>query len=405
MANANQQQPEIKINIQERQNSRLKDERYISGKHVSVRRLRELIQTTDPKNPMTRYIIKEIPPYPTPVEFWVSDVAHVTDKSGVMGILESEQFMAPESEFSWWGLKINKEEIRAAEERYMEGKSELNEQKPFLEKFTTSPSFQPEKSRYGNYRFTFPLTDLMQWYKEQNCGGEEPVLRVYKTVTYKQEIMYVLLIHSPEDNERFGGYPLLEASEWVRYQDGKITWKAQAICETHWYQFVSGEVQRLYSKEFYVWDQVSLVFHLPKDIKPHKVLKIPRERLIEALEECDLDKINLSRNKGPKDNEKERQECFLEAERKINIQEQQNSRLIDERYISGKHVSVRRLRELIKTTDPKNPMKRYIIKEIPPYPTPVEFWVSDVAHVTDESGFKGILESEQFRAPESEFSW
>ncbi|XP_060788873.1 uncharacterized protein LOC132893760 [Neoarius graeffei] len=335
MANANVQQPEIEINIHERWNSRRIKERYISGEHVSVQRLRELIPLMVPPSPMTKYIIKEIPPYPTPVEFWVSDVAHVTDESGVMGILESEQFLAPESVFSWWDLKMNKEEIRAAEERYMEGQSELNEQKPFLEKFTTSPLFQIEKSRYGNYRCTFPLTDLMQWYKEQNCGGEEPVLRVYETITYKQLIVYVVLIHSPEDNERFGGYPLLEASEWVRYQDGKITWKAQAICETHWYRFDSGEVQSLDpNHQFYVWDQVSFVFHLSKDTKPHKVLKIPRERLIEALEACDLDsEINLSRNKN---HESEREENFLEAQRivselkrKLKVEEKEEERKDD----------------------------------------------------------------------------
>ncbi|XP_060788874.1 uncharacterized protein LOC132893761 [Neoarius graeffei] len=314
MANANVQQPEIEIIIQERWNARQMKEYYISGQHVSVQSLRRVIKKKYPENPMKRYIIKQIPPYPTPVEFWVSDVAHVTDKSGVMGILESEQVMAPESEFSWWGVKIDKEEIRAAEECYMEGKSELNVHKPFLEKFTTSPLFQLETSRYGKYRFTFPLTDLMQWYKEQNCGGEEPVLRVYKTATYKQEIMYVVLIHRPEDNERFGGYPLLETSEWVHYQDGKIIWKAQAICETHWYQFDSGEVQSLYpNHQFYVWDQVSLVFHLPKNTQPRKVLKIPRERLIEALEACKPDpKIYFPRKKK---HESEREEDFLEAQR------------------------------------------------------------------------------------------
>ncbi|KAK3562824.1 hypothetical protein QTP86_010399 [Hemibagrus guttatus] len=74
------------------------------------------------------------------------------------------------------------------------------------------PSNREHESRYGNYRFTFPLTDLMQWYKEQNCGGKDPVLRVYETITYKQEIVYAVLIHSPEDNKRFGKYPLLEAT-------------------------------------------------------------------------------------------------------------------------------------------------------------------------------------------------
>ncbi|XP_053093605.1 uncharacterized protein LOC113545106 [Pangasianodon hypophthalmus] len=313
MATLNPQQPE-KVNIKGRWNSRGKQELFITGQHVSLQRLREQMLLVNPQPHMMTYLSKEIPPYPTPVEFWVSNVAHVTDETGFEGILESEQFNPLESEFLWWDLKINEEEIRSAEKRYMEMNfpneaQELKEQEPFLETFTTSPAFELEKSRYGNYRFTFPLTELMEWYKEQNCGGEEPVLRVYETVTYKQEIMYTVLIHSPEDNERFGGYPHLEASEWVLYQDGKIIWKAQAICETHWYQFVSGEVQRLYTHEFYVWDHVSLVFHLPN----HKALKIPRERLIKALEACKLDQIHLSGYNGPRNKE----ERFLDANMKV----------------------------------------------------------------------------------------
>ncbi|KAK2843756.1 hypothetical protein Q7C36_011971 [Tachysurus vachellii] len=311
MANVNPEQPE-EFNIQQRKNSRGIREKYITEQHVSLERLKERMEILIPKDHMMTYLkkLKEIPPYPTPVEFWISDVAHVTDQTGFNGIKESEQFRPPNSEFSWWDLKIKEEEIRAAETFYIKTNFtnealELKEQKPFLEKFTKSPLFQLEKSRYGNYRFTFPLTDLMQWYKEQNSGGEEPVLRVYETITYKQEIVYTVLIHSPEDNERFGKYPLLEASEWVRYQDGKIIWKAQAICETHWYQFVSGEAQRLNTHEFYVWDQVSLVFHLPKP----KALKIPKERLIEALDACELhSKIDLSRDK---------EERYMEAKEKV----------------------------------------------------------------------------------------
>ncbi|GAA6082781.1 uncharacterized protein LOC113640507 [Tachysurus ichikawai] len=312
MASANPEQPE-EINIQQRKNSRGKDENFITGQHVSLERLREQMQILIPYDPMMKYLVKKIPPYPTPVVFGVSDVAHVTDQTGFRGIMESEQFRPPYSEFSWWDLKIKKEEIRAAETFYMETSFlkqalELKEQKPFLEKFTTSPLFKLKKSRYGNYRFTFPLTDLMQWYKDQNCGGEEPVLRVYETNTYKQTIVYTVLIHSPEDNEHFGEYSLLKASECACYYNGKIIWKAQAICGTHGYQVVSGEVQDLKPYEFYVWDQVSLVFHLPKA----KALKIHTEQLIEALEACELE-IDLSRNKSPKNKE----ERYMEAKEEV----------------------------------------------------------------------------------------
>ncbi|KAM9467097.1 uncharacterized protein Hap1MRO34_015996 [Clarias gariepinus] len=169
MATKNLQQVGI---IQERINSRKKEEKFIEGQHLSLDELKE-------QNVMMKYLGKYewIPRYPTPVEFWVKDVAHVTNESGCMGILVSEQFRPPKSEFSWWDLKINKEEITAAEKLYMKNNlpnqaQETYEQDPFLEKFTTSPQFKLETSRYGNYRFTFPLTELMQWYKEQNCGED-----------------------------------------------------------------------------------------------------------------------------------------------------------------------------------------------------------------------------------------
>ncbi|KAF5896628.1 uncharacterized protein DAT39_013652 [Clarias magur] len=280
------------------------------------------------------YISEDIPPYPNPVTFWCSDVAHVTEELGFKGIMEMEHFRPPKCEFSWWDLKIKDEEIRAAEVHYMERveKQIPKKKRPFLKEFTTSPLFNLEKSRYGNYRFTFPLSEMMQWYKDQNCAGKEPVLRVYETLIYKQEIVYTVLIHSPEYNERFEEYPLfkesecvslsdnkltqplLKGSKWVYYQDGTIIWKAQAICETHEYKFVSQRMRKLKSPQFYVWDQVSLVFHLPNHSKHGGGLKIPRKRLIEALEACDIDEEkNLVGLPGSQPHT----ERFVEAKRKV----------------------------------------------------------------------------------------
>lgn len=266
-----------------------------------------------PQVPIMNYLKVEMPPYPTPVEFWISNATHVTKETTFEKILETEEFRPRVREFSWWGLKIKKEEIRAAEQRYMERHfpNQAQGMKEILEKFTKSPPFNLERSRYGNYRFAFPFIDLTQSYKEQNCGGEEPVLRVHETVTYKQEIMLTVLIHSPEHNQRFREYPLLEASEWVRYQDGQIIWKAQAMCGTHEYQFVSGDVQRLDTLMHYVWDQVCLVFHLPKS----KSLKIPSAKLIEALDACEIDEVDLTGSGGRKD----RDERFRNANIRVSV--------------------------------------------------------------------------------------
>ncbi|XDV11298.1 hypothetical protein PO909_000269 [Leuciscus waleckii] len=201
---------------------------------------------------------------------------------------------------SWWSLKINEADIRAAEERFLESlipdrsKEEIAAQQPFLSAFTTSPAFKNESSRYGNYRFKFPLTELMKAYKKQMFEDEEPVLRVYETKLFKQEIEYVVLVHSPQFNEKFGKYPLLTSSPLVSYEGNQIIWKAQAICETHRYQLdIHGKkavTQNMYPYQYYVWDQLSLVFHIKED----EVLTFPQRKLKASLSCCGIDPINLS---------------------------------------------------------------------------------------------------------------
>ncbi|RXN09767.1 hypothetical protein ROHU_029470 [Labeo rohita] len=167
-------------------------------------------------------------------------------------------------------------------------------QSPFLSTFTTSPAFS-ETSRYGNFRFTFPLTELMEAYKNQKCDGQEPVLRVFGTRLFKQEIEYVVLVHSPQSDEQFRDIPLLTStsSPVVAYDRHQITWKAQAICETHHFQLeTSGktvEIQNKHPFQFYVWDHVSFVFHTKG------MLTFPKKKLKASLSCLDLDpKVNLS---------------------------------------------------------------------------------------------------------------
>ncbi|XP_035388393.1 uncharacterized protein LOC118242318 [Electrophorus electricus] len=313
MANPDHDQVDFKVT----RNSRFITEISVEGRHLSIddlklefqkdctiwNKLCELGSTNQgskiysEKPRMLDYLSKTIQSYPKPVEFHVANVAHVTEKNALLEIWKSEKFRPNNTEFSWWDLKITDEEINSAEKRYLEtnkATSSYESQEPFLKKFTTSPLFQTHESRYGNYRFTFPLAELLERYKEQNCGGKEPVLRVFKTIAYKQEIVYAVLIHSPEYNEHFGAFPALEDSKFVGYRDGKIIWKAQAISETHRYQFLSGELEYLPSHVFYVWDQVSVVFHLPVQASAH--IKVTKKRLINALEICTIAKIHLTRN-------------------------------------------------------------------------------------------------------------
>lgn len=247
------------------------------------------------------HLTNNIPNYPTPIEFHISEVTHVTNNDDLPKIMASGGFKAHEK-FSWWSLKIDEGSIKAAEEHYLEtvfpnrSQEQKERQEPFLCKFTISPAFHIDKSRYGNFRFTFPLKELMETYKEQMCRGQDPILREYKTVFYKQEIMYVVLIHSPKDNESFENFPMIEKSSFVDYGENKIVWKAQAIGDAIRFKLVLNTEDRIATVElvldrYYVWDHVSLAFHFDD------VLRFPQETLQKSITCCKLDKINLAKGR------------------------------------------------------------------------------------------------------------
>ncbi|XP_056310906.1 uncharacterized protein LOC130222342 [Danio aesculapii] len=290
------------VNIKSRINDRRIKENFIEKQHVST----EILQTLDDMritHMYENYLHKNIQDYPTPIEFHITEVAHITNKISLPQIWRFEGFKGLNSNsLSWWSLKINDADIQEAEERYLEtkfpdrSKEERAAQQPFLRKFTTSPLFKDE-SRYGNFRFTFPLSELMEAYKKQKCEGEEPVLRIYETKLFKQEIEYVVLVHSPQFNEKFKDFPLLTSNPIVAYDGQQIIWKAQAICETHTLELETignmAVTQRKERYEHYVWDQVSLAFHT------NEVLTFSKKRLKASLSACQRDQyVNLDKWKN-----------------------------------------------------------------------------------------------------------
>ncbi|XP_056599736.1 uncharacterized protein LOC130417909 [Triplophysa dalaica] len=288
-------------NFYERRNARNVKELVCDGKYIEIKDLK-LRDDIKGEHISWKYLSKDIPDYPTPVEFHITEVAHVTNKKCIEGILSSCGFLGlDEDSLSWWNLKISDEDITAAEERFIESffpnssKEEREAQQPFLRQFTTSPLFR-ESSRYGNFRFTYQLTELMEAYKEQICVDEEPVLRLYQTKLFKQEIEYVILVHSPKVNRWFKDLPELASSPLVAYDGKQIIWKAQAICETHNFQMAKHEnnvvIEPMNSFEFYVWDQLSLAFH----IESNKILAFPKRSLDQNPSVCEIDQIDLSNN-------------------------------------------------------------------------------------------------------------
>ncbi|XP_054483238.1 uncharacterized protein LOC129116308 [Anoplopoma fimbria] len=270
----------------------------VKGEHLNLEDLKERARGVPNK-----YLFKDnIPRYPEP-EFHVRHLKHDTDGNGLHGIRGDEGFRNPgEDSLLWWSLVVEPDEITAAETRLLETtypdrtEEQAQNQGSFLRKFATSPAFM-KTSRMGSYRFTFPLEEVLDAYREQFCDGEPPVMRVYSTHLYKQEVMYAVLVHSPAHNRKFSRYPLLsdDPNGVCTYKDGRFIWRSQAMSETHEYELVWRPDQNLmkgryvYDRpEYYVWDHVAVALHVE-----NQVLKFDAGRLRENLKFCNAGPVTL----------------------------------------------------------------------------------------------------------------
>ncbi|XP_033992889.1 uncharacterized protein LOC117488198 isoform X2 [Trematomus bernacchii] len=231
-----------------------------------------------PQSSGNSYLFKNgrIPEYPRP-EILVSHLKHDTDRQGLERIKESGGFKGKQ-DLVWWGLSVGGEELRSAEQRLLQEtypdrtEQQVQDQQSFLGEFASSPAFK-ESPMFGSYQFTFPLQELLEAYSLQFCGGEQPLMRVYETNLYKQEVMYVVLVHSPANQEQFSEYPLLtdDPNAVCCYRDGRFIWRPEAMCETHRFKlFRNDETQQMEVRpcspdENYVWDNVRIALHVEED--------------------------------------------------------------------------------------------------------------------------------------------
>ncbi|XP_063069832.1 uncharacterized protein LOC134461030 [Engraulis encrasicolus] len=289
--------------LKQRRNARGSIERFVRGVHMPLEELtaeyrHSPYSCVEPKP----YINWEerVPRYPGPVEFRVSRIAHVTTEKGLNGILGNGGFKGGKRDggFLWWGLALGQDEIAEAEDRYVDTAFPIQspekeetwdgKEEPFLSKFTTSPVFK-DGSRYGNFRFSFSLEEILREYSTQFCGGAEPVIRVWETIMYKQEIMYSLMIHSPEFHLHDDLPTLGKNVEGVcAYHEGQIMWHAHAISGSHEWRLIEYRDERWFEAEpvqgkvWYMWDHVTLAFYIPEG----EVLSFPKKRLLDCLTAC-----------------------------------------------------------------------------------------------------------------------
>lgn len=112
--------------------------------------------------------------YPKP-KFYVFHLKHDTGPKALHKI-KDRGFEDPKSgsedpdklPLVWWSLAVQRREIQLAETRLLEEDcpNQTQRQPSFLEKFTSSPAFS-KKSRYGSYRFTFTVKEVLEAYSKQ----------------------------------------------------------------------------------------------------------------------------------------------------------------------------------------------------------------------------------------------
>lgn len=251
-----------------------------------------------------------IPDYPELVEFQVKKVSHVTGEHGVLGIFANSGFKQPSNlennkhYFLWWNLSVTSHDIFSAENRFLTslfpGRSaaQICNGSPILQHFTNSEAFL-EESSYGNFRFTFSLKELLMHYGKRFCGPDRPVLHIYDTALYKKEIQYTVVVHPPNVH-LYDDYPRLpndgvgDSVCW--YINGAMWWRCQSPSDD--YNSVL-EVNRFdgsvsvshHDSVYYVWDHVSVAFHM----EPGWVLHVDRDRLFETVTACEMSDYPLLR--------------------------------------------------------------------------------------------------------------
>ncbi|XP_039882968.1 uncharacterized protein LOC120730613 isoform X3 [Simochromis diagramma] len=280
-------------------NRRGRLEHFLYCKHSRLNHLKQEVQRYGLEN---QYIFSEdIPPFPRP-EFHVSRVKHDTERRGLCCIRVDDGFGDPHRQvLVWWSLAVGPEEIQEAETRLLEEtypnrtEEQAARQRSFLWRFASSPAFG-EKSRLGSYRFTFPLQEVLTAYSEQFCSGAPPIMRVFKTSLYKQEVQYSVLVHSPANQLLFSRFPLLpddDPDAVCAYRDGRFIWRPEAMCKTHGYELTHRpdgnhvDAQQLIRRVFYVWDNVAVALH----VENRRVLTFDADRLRQNLRFCWPDEV------------------------------------------------------------------------------------------------------------------
>ncbi|XP_072095788.1 uncharacterized protein [Mobula birostris] len=172
--------------------------------------------------------------------------------------------------FSWWSFEIDQLEIERERNKY--------QNTDILLHCFSSPAFQ-RGSRYGNFKFTYDISSLMDMYQGSVCAGQPPEVRVLGTFRYKQEVMHAVVVSCP-GTSLFDDCPDIPSDPEAVISKSDQGWM--------WRPDSTG----LDLPPFYrSWDHVGFAFHLPGGCSG-----FPVPPGVPPLTCCEIIKPNISRS-------------------------------------------------------------------------------------------------------------
>ncbi|KAL3878291.1 hypothetical protein ACJMK2_030656 [Sinanodonta woodiana] len=210
-----------------------------------------------------------------------SDIIHVTHQRALLSIIRDGGFIPglkriPDctlDSFVWFGLKIGQEAVDALRDYYttqcrMEKcdiSGELGSGDNFHEincrSIVNSPCFEP-MSRYGEFKLTFEIQNVIEAYSQQFCLSRKPDFRILGTFIYKMEIMHTVLV-CPPNTPGTKKYPLLDQSQTPVIcedpeKEGTFIWRPDSTGDKDTADaciFLRGPFRR--------WEHATFAFYVP----------------------------------------------------------------------------------------------------------------------------------------------
>ncbi|CAH2299150.1 Hypothetical predicted protein [Pelobates cultripes] len=244
------------------------------------------------------------------IEFPITKLRHVTTEDCMRCIVQ-EQYIGignnikpePLKDLSCWSAEFPPKEELPYEQAFEKVQRIVPtwDAEPFQEEikdqFASSPAFDNSSSRYGNFVFSFPLSDLLKAYKSQHCQNGDPQLKVLGTAMYSQEIAHMVIVHSP-DTDRYDKLPMVQTVSstaeslpffYRKEEDGELYWRPEStsgglrVTISEGGEIYTCPLNKTRTGKFCVWNHLIVAFHLPDS----KYLVIPEKQLLENLSACE----------------------------------------------------------------------------------------------------------------------